>query len=145
LMNKNTLAKEEWEATIKINPKHAPSYFNIGLLLKRKDPEKAFDKYRDAIDVDPNFVEAYYQWGLDLLNSGHFDEAITKFTEVTKRIKEKDDPLHLDALGMCGFALEKVGRKNDAIEKYNRIIMIAPNSEQAKKSRNSLLILKDDE
>lgn len=106
-----------------------------GECLKRLGAtEKAFQKYQLSIDTDPKYGLAYFHWGADLLDQGQNSQAIDKF----RKASELDDSIRLDALGMWGVALEKMDKKSEAKAKYQEVIDLAPNTEQAEKSRNSI-------
>ena len=44
--------------------------------------EKAIEKYKKAVEIDPNFLRTYYNLGLVYLNTGQKDEAIKSFQHV---------------------------------------------------------------
>lgn len=111
------------------------SLIALGICLKRLNQQKkAYEKYQLAINFNPKYAAAYYQWGVDLLEQGLYIEAINKF----KRVSELDSPIRLDAFGLWGAVLEKMDKDDEAIEKYKEVINLAPNSAQAIKSRNSI-------
>lgn len=69
-----------------------------------------------------------------LKNEGHCEKAIIKFQKAT----EYEHAFKLDSYGMWGACLEQLGDNPAAINKYQKIIKIAPNSNEAKKSKNSI-------
>ena len=112
------------------------SFVAWGVCLKRlKQQEKAFEKYQLAINLNAKYGRAYFQWGIDLLEQGQYDQAINKFKLASEL---NDEPIRLDSLGFWGTALEKMDKNNEAIAKYKEVIDLAPNSQQANKSRNSI-------
>jgi tetratricopeptide (TPR) repeat protein len=114
------------------------SFVSWGICLRKMGQQKeAFEKYQSAIDLNPKYAIAYYQWGVDLLDQGQYGEAIIKF----ERASLLNDPVRLDALGLWGVALERMGKNNEALAKYKEVIDSAPNTKQADKSRNSIRLL----
>jgi len=90
-----------------------------GICLKKlNQQEGAYEKYRLAIDLNPKYARAYFQWGADLLDQGRYNEAIKQF----EKCSELNDAFRLDALGLWGLALERMGKPDEAIEKYNKVI-----------------------
>lgn len=130
-------ALQMFEQTVKLNDTELKydSLVAWGICLKRlNQPDRAYVKYQLAIDLNPGLTHAYFQWGLDLLDQGQYEEATRKFSTVSGM----ESPLKLDALGFWGAALERAGRYVEAIEKYKKVIAIAPTSPQARKSENSI-------
>jgi len=96
--------------------------------------ESATEKYKDAIELDPEFGPAYYWWGLLLKGKNDCEKAIEKFQKAT----EYKHAYRLDSYGMWGACLEKINKYQDAIDKYQKIIDMAPNSNEAQRSKNSI-------
>jgi tetratricopeptide (TPR) repeat protein len=107
-------------------------------LAIKKDVRGAIEKYKNAIAIDPACGPAYYYWGLLLKNTGDCEEAIPKFRKAT----EIEHEFKLDSFGMWGGCLENIGNYKEALDLYKMIIDKAPNSPQAKRSKNSIASLK---
>ncbi len=66
--------------------KHAPSSNKLGLLfLKKNLIKEAIEQFRIALDIEPNFAEAFANLGRALIIADSYDEAI----EVLKKGAEK--------------------------------------------------------
>lgn len=64
-----------------------------------------------AFQLDPNFTQAYNNWGVILINLGKEDETIEKFEE-TVRLNQN----YLEAYQSLQLALENLGRYEDAVK-----------------------------
>lgn len=84
--------------------------------------DKAISDYSKAIDINPNYLLAYYNRGLAWINKEDYDKAI----------KDYDKAIEIDP--NCAYAyadkasIERGLKKYDeAIENYNKAINIDPN------------------
>jgi len=87
---------ESWyQLSIKINPRYAPAYTNIGVVYeKRNQIDSAIDWYQKSLDLDPDNAPTHKNLGHALLLKGFFSEG---FKEYQWRLKCKnflDDPKH---------------------------------------------------
>jgi tetratricopeptide (TPR) repeat protein len=97
--------------------------------------EEAIEKYKKAIEIDPEDVIAHNNWGVDLVklaqldnDSGKFEEAIEKFEKAVEI-----DPEDATAYFNWGNSLAELaeldndsGKFEEAIEKYKKAIEIDP-------------------
>jgi len=71
-------AQKFWNESLKINPKQAGVYKNIGwLYMKKGEFENAIAQFRKAMEVDPKLPDVYSNIGHALMMSGCPKEAIT--------------------------------------------------------------------
>jgi len=103
-------------------------------LAIQHDISGAIEKYKNAIAIDPACGPAYYYWGLIHKNNGDCEQAIPRFRKAT----EIEHEFKLDSYGMWGGCLENIGNYQEALDLYQTIIDKAPNSPQAKRSKNSI-------
>ncbi len=55
------------------NPRHAPAYFNLGLLYGFSDqPGKALEMYRRGLKIDPNDLSANQNYAFLLMRSRNY-------------------------------------------------------------------------
>jgi tetratricopeptide (TPR) repeat protein len=68
-------ATEALSKAAQLDPTMAPkAYFNMGAnLVNSGQPEKATDFFKKAADADPNYYEAWYQYGSLLMMQGKVD------------------------------------------------------------------------
>jgi len=99
-------------------PNDADVHFRLAEVYFAVDKlEPAIDEYRKAVALDEGLKKAYYQMGRAYLGSRRYDEAVTaleKYVEVS--------PYDFNGLWFLGRTLEKVGRKKDALERYEEIL-----------------------
>lgn len=77
----------------------------------------AIDSYRQSLSLDPGMTQAHYQMGRAYLGLKQYPEAaaaLTKFAEAS--------PYDFNGLWYLGQALEKDGRKKEALAYYKKIL-----------------------
>jgi Tfp pilus assembly protein PilF len=97
----------------------------VAFFLQRK-VGKAIDQFREAMKINPGFVDAPINVAIALANKGKMDEAIGYFSEALK-INPDSDKAHIN----MGVALEKLGRTADAIHHYSEALRINPEFDEA--------------
>jgi tetratricopeptide (TPR) repeat protein len=85
--------------------------------LDSRDYEAAIFSCTEAIQLIPNFHEAWYWRGITLLNVGRPEEAIYNYDRV---LEVKPD--HYKAWISRGIALSQLGRYEEAIASYNNAL-----------------------
>src|SRR5581483_2836199 len=75
-------ATEALTKAAQLDPQMAPkAYFNMGAnLVNGGQPEKAAEFFKKATDADPNYAEAWYQYGSLLMMQGQVDPKTGKQT-----------------------------------------------------------------
>jgi len=122
-------------ASISIMPRHAPSRYNLGVVLfKQGRIDQAADEFRAALHLEPELAQAHYNLGICLTQLGKFDEAIASFREAT-RIK----PDHAGAHFNMGLLLERQGRRDEAISEYRETLRVRPDHANARERLTELL------
>jgi len=104
---------------------------NLGdALAKTGRSDDAMLHYDEAIRLQPNYADAYYNRGTVLLVNGHVDEAIADWT---KALEMRPDDA--DAHTGLGNALLQKGSLREAIAQYLTALALAPEDPH---SRNNL-------
>ena len=70
--------------------------------------------------LDPNYAEAYNNWGVALDNLGRHEEAIEKYGKAVEL-----DPKYASAYSNWGLALADLGRREEAVEKFEEFLRLA--------------------
>ncbi|MFM6045103.1 MAG: tetratricopeptide repeat protein [Dolichospermum sp.] len=76
----------------------------------------AIAEYTQAIKIDPNYAEAYYNRGKSREKLGDYEGAIVDYTQVIKI-----DPNYIDAYFMRGDIRSKLGDNEGAIADYTQV------------------------
>ena len=97
----------------------------VAFFLQRK-VGKAIDQFREAMKINPGFVDARINLAIGLANKGKMDEAIGYFSEALK-INPDSDKAHIN----LGVALAKLGRTADAMHHYTEALRINPEFDEA--------------
>jgi tetratricopeptide (TPR) repeat protein len=104
---------------------------NLGDALARKgQSDDAILHYDEAIRLQPNYADAYYNRGTVLFAKGRTDEAIADLTKVLEM-----HPNDADAHTSLGNALLQKGSLREAIAQYLTALTLAPEDPH---SRNNL-------
>ena len=109
--------------------------FRLGSMLQDSDQlDGAISWYTKAIQIDPDFTEAYYNLGVALQLSNRWDEAISSYQAV---IELKPD--HRDAYHNLGNAYKEAGKSANAMECYQKALDLDPAFANAHNSVGTLL------
>ncbi|MBA3848638.1 MAG: hypothetical protein C0502_01420 [Opitutus sp.] len=110
-------------------------HFARGWLLSRlKRSSEAIAAYRTALARDPNFPEARYNLGVQLVDAGDRESALREFEEAIRL-----DPTHTDALYNAGQANYDLERYGAALAKWRALQKLTPDNFQvARKILQSL-------
>lgn len=121
------LAREQFEAALRLGPVSAEVHTNLGNALdEMAQPAAAQDQYRAALQIDPAFVGAHYGLGRSLLRAGRPAEA---GVELQKAVSL--DPAHAAAHNNLGLALAQLGHAREAIVEYERALQLDPRLPEA--------------
>ena len=93
------------------------SFASIGLL------NKAFAEYQEAIRLQPDLAEAYFNWGKDLFDNNQIESAIPKLQEAIRL-----NPNYREAYTYLGVAYYLKGLFESAIDCHQKAIQLNPNS-----------------
>jgi len=117
-------AQAEAKNALAIEPDFANAYASLGYCLTNyfwqfQEAEKAFKK---SIELSPGYSTAYHWYGLYLLTTNRFDEAIEMLTQA-----EKLDPISLIINTNLGLAYSLAGQEDKAIDQLNKTLTLEPN------------------
>ena len=133
-------AISHFEAAAMIRRGKTNKHYNVGsafvemnladALARKGESDEAMVHYQQAINLEPNYGDAYYNRGNLLLAKGKIDEAIADW-EKTLQLQPND----ADAHTCLGNALFRKGSLNEAIAHYETALALAP---EDPRSRNNL-------
>jgi TolB-like protein/Tfp pilus assembly protein PilF len=98
-----------------------------GIKQERGDFEGAEAMYRRALELNPNYAKAYYDYGY-LLDDfmGRPEEALALLRKAAEL-----DPLSAGIINMVGDALESLGRFDESLARFERAIEVDPGYAEA--------------
>jgi tetratricopeptide (TPR) repeat protein len=103
-------------------PDNADLYAWYGAtLLNMKNPENALEQYRKAVKMSPHMPDYHAGVGVSLLNI-YMDRAKESIDAFKKALEI--DPNNVSAIEGLGFVYASIGKKELAMEMYNRLIPI---------------------
>ena len=89
------LAESWYQLSIKINPRYAIAYSNMGVICeKRNQIDSAIDWYRQSLDINPESASTHKNLGHALLLKGNFTEGFKEYQWRLKCQKFLDAPRH---------------------------------------------------
>jgi len=97
------------------------AFDNLGLFYDAENRfEEARRSYERAIEINPSYLDSYYNLGVLLATHGHPEDAIRYLTRAT----ENNSP---DAYCMLGQVFTLDGRLDEAVIQFQRALEINPN------------------
>ena len=87
----------------------------------RRESQKAISCYEKAIQINPNFANAYYNLGTILNELGESQKAISCYEKAIQI-----NPNYIDAHNNLGLHLNKLGESQKAINCFEKAIKIEP-------------------
>jgi tetratricopeptide (TPR) repeat protein len=118
----------ETEKALELDPSLAKAHLNLLILYAKTGKAKqAEEQYKAVLASDPDqSPDAYYNYGVLLVDEGKFDEAEKAFRK-TLAIAPSNDAAHNN----LGYLLERQGKLSEAAAEYRKAIEARPNSREA--------------
>ena len=96
--------------------------------------DRAIEYYRQALELQPDFVLALYHYGNALLNADRADVALKPLERVIEL-----NPDHIATYKTLAIVLVKVGRDQDALDLCNKALQLWPGEEELVVQKNLFL------
>ncbi len=114
-----------WSDTVAKYPTNARAHNNLAWAYQQQGKaEEANRHFARAVELQPGYVSARYNWGVALLDQGRATEAIAQF-EAAVRLA----PDHADACMNLGNALMQLQRAAEAIPQYEAALRLKPGAD----------------
>jgi tetratricopeptide (TPR) repeat protein len=111
------------------------AHANLGQIEEaRNNKERATQHYREALALDANDVQTRALLASRLLYDGHYEEAAAEYRTVVQRPGKGI----ASSYNNLGFALEKLGKLQDAAAAYEQAIAAKPDRDVAATAHNNL-------
>jgi cytochrome c-type biogenesis protein CcmH/NrfG len=127
------------ERTTLQDPKNRPAWVELGnAYFDSNQPQKAVTAYAKALALQGDDPNVLTDQGVMYREVGQFDKAVANFQKA-----QKLDPKHLQSLFNLGIVYANdLHKLPEAQAAWNRIIALAPDSQQAGQARQALAQLK---
>ena len=128
-------ALASYTQALRMDPyRHASAWNNMGFLyLQAGNMDDAAQALRQAVGLDPRFVEARTNLGAALINSGNLVSATSQF-EAALRYQ----PDYAAAIGNLGVIYMRQSRRSDARRMFERLLALNPGDQNALAYLNQL-------
>jgi tetratricopeptide (TPR) repeat protein len=95
----------------------------LAKFLENNRIDESIEHYREAIRIKPNYVEAHFNLGENLLRSGNLEGSKDQFNWI---LSQPHHEFYANAHIALGIALSKQNRIEEAIKHYKRAMQINP-------------------
>lgn len=130
-------ARQCYERSLKIEPKHARPHSNIGTILLEQDRvDEAVVRFREAIRLNPLYVDARFNLGKAFEVGGFTDSAVTRYRS-TLDLR----PGHIPARYNLASTLARSGATGEAIDLFNEVLRTEPEHLQARVNLGNTLAM----
>ena len=125
------------EEAVQLDPKLVRAHVNLIILYGRTgDFQRAGEHFHDAVALDPKHVpDAYYNFGVLLLNRGELGEAAECFRKALEL-----EPNYADAHNDLGLLLERQGKLPEAAAEYRKAVEEKPDFRKAHFNLGRILV-----
>ncbi|NLA24187.1 MAG: tetratricopeptide repeat protein, partial [Bacteroidales bacterium] len=129
------LAVEYFNTAVRLFPENLLILLNAGLCYEKFDmPERSFEMYEKALEIDKNDYQANYNMGYyQLVYAEDYEFAVDYFTEAIKQ-----RPNAYEAYYNRGYAWENMQNFQKAKQDYNKVMEIVPNFDKAVSALNRI-------
>ncbi len=126
------------EAAVLADPKNHDAWISLGNdYFDIHQAQKSVDAYSKALAIQPNDPNVLTDQGVMYRELRKFDQAVANFQKASKL-----DPTHVQSLFNLGVVYSSdLNKPDEAAKAWNRVITLAPNSEQAGQARQMLSAL----
>jgi len=100
----------------------AETHLLLGILAAEEgDTSEEEAQYQRAVDLAPEYAEAYAQWGTRMVSQNRINEGIELLLKAIEL-----DPGRAEARNNLGLAFERAGMKEAAIQQYQQALEMRP-------------------
>jgi cytochrome c-type biogenesis protein CcmH/NrfG len=127
------------EAALLADPKNFAAWFSLGNeYFDTHQHQKAVDAYAKGLAIKPDDPNVLTDQGVMYRDLGQFDKALANFQKANKL-----DPSHVQSLFNIGVVYANdLHKPEEAAKAWNKVLALAPTSQQAAQARQMLSQLK---
>ncbi|MBX2891152.1 MAG: tetratricopeptide repeat protein [Saprospiraceae bacterium] len=130
----NPVALQYFDNVLRLDSTNLEAREHKGVFFKRRGEfDKAFELYRDIVERNPDYSNAYFDMGMIYLELDSFSKAHDHFD-----LAVKTDPLFVKAYYYRGLSAELQGNPEAALADYKRANKMFPSFEEAREARERL-------
>ena len=130
-----------WQDTVRTSPNNVRAWVNAGQeLMSRGELATARRYFERAREVGPGYAFVYMNLSVLEVHEGHLDAALGAANEAV-RLRPDHDRTHF----YLGRALEKLGRRGEALAAYEHALALNPRDTEAAEAAAQLARLAEDE
>jgi len=127
-------AKQELEKELETDPHNAGAEFILGEIAKKaSDWNQATAHFSRAATIDPNFGDAFMEWGFALISSREYEKAVAPL-QAAVRMQPGNPSAHYN----LGMALSRTGRTAEAEKEFAVQKAIIANLNEKKNAQTEL-------
>lgn len=115
----------EFKRALKEEPAHAGAHNNLGVAYERLGQPAAESHFLQAMELEPDFAHAHYNFARLKRKQGHIGEALAACQKVLEL-----DPNHDGALNILGVELGKLKKFPEAESYLQRAVMNGPDNSE---------------
>ncbi|WP_291272526.1 tetratricopeptide repeat protein [Geothrix sp.] len=127
------------QAMVAADPKNHDAWVSLGNdYFDTHQPQKSVEAYAKALALKPEDPNVLTDQGVMYRQLNQFDKAVANFQKAAKL-----DPTHVQSLFNLGVVYaHDLQKPDEATKAWNKVLVLAPNSEQAAQARQQLSQLK---
>lgn len=127
------------ESLVRTDPKNHDAWVGLGNdYFDTHQAQKSVDAYSKALALKPDDPDILTDQGVMYRQLNQFDKAIANFQKASKL-----NPAHVHSLFNLGIVYSNdLNKPDEAAKAWNKVLAVAPNSEQAAQARQLLSQLK---
>lgn len=119
-------AQTELETAIKMDSLNVPAYFYLADLLRIKgQPDQAIERYKKALEIDPDFVYAVNGLAMSYAALKNDEKAVQYFEEAVK-LQPQNPPGYFN----LATELDRIGRSNEALKAYKTFLTLSADKQE---------------
>jgi tetratricopeptide (TPR) repeat protein len=117
-------AEDNFKSAVNMNPDFKEARFGLAKAYSVNNKEDEALGILADLETNSSDIEIYFEEGRILFNRKKYNEAINKFLEVLKKY-----PNHANTLYSLGLTLDAIGRYEEAVPYFKKVLEFNPNNQ----------------